>query len=119
MTDTRRVVITGIGLASPIGNTLREATASLKQGEHGVGTRSDWDEIGNLGARLAAEVTGLDLSGYSRKKIRTMGRVALLATYTTQVAIDDAAIDRAITELRPRCDFVKVLGSYPRAEAGG
>ncbi len=93
MTDGHRVVITGIGLASPIGNTLREATASLQRGEHGVGTRPDWDAIGSLGARLAAEVTELDLGGYSRKKTRTMGRVALLSTYATQVAIDDAGVD--------------------------
>ena len=37
MTDERRVVITGIGLASPIGNTLHEATVALQRGEHGVG----------------------------------------------------------------------------------
>lgn len=30
--------------------------------------------------------------------------------------VDDPNVERAIAELRPRCDFVKVLGSYPRAE---
>lgn len=96
MTDVRRVVITGIGLASPIGNSLSEVSAALQRGDHGIGTRPEWEEIRNLRAHLAAEVRGLHLDGYARKMSRTMGRVALLSTYATQAAIDDAGLDLSL-----------------------
>ena len=52
-----RVVVTGIGMASPIGNNLREASArTSREGRHGIVRRPDWDSIGSLGTRLAAEV---------------------------------------------------------------
>jgi 3-oxoacyl-[acyl-carrier-protein] synthase II len=93
VTGRHRVVVTGIGLASPIGHDLREVSTALQEGKHGIGTRPDWDAIGSLGTRLAAEVKDLDLSGYVRHKVRTMGRVALLANYATQEAIDDAGLE--------------------------
>lgn len=93
MSELRRVVVTGIGLASPIGNTLPEVTTALQRGRHGIVTRPDWDSIGSLRTRLAAEVKDLDLSGHPRKKVRTMGRVSLLANYATQNAIDDAGLE--------------------------
>ena len=93
MTGQHRVVVTGIGLASPIGNDLQAVSTALQEGKHGIGTRPDWDAIASLGTRLAAEVKNLDLSGYERHKVRTMGRVALLANYATQMAIDDAGLE--------------------------
>ncbi len=94
MSTRDRVVVTGIGLASPIGHTLEDVTTALQQGKHGIVTRPDWDSIGSLRTRLAAEVRDLDLSKrYPWKKVRTMGRVSLLATYATQTAIDDAGLD--------------------------
>ena len=92
MSGERRVVITGIGLASPIGNSLEEAAAALQRGDHGIVVRRDWDEIGSLGTRLAAQVKGLDSFPYPRRKTRTMGRVALLSTYATEQALEDAGI---------------------------
>ena len=93
MTARRRVVVTGIGLASPIGHSLREISAALQEGRHGIVSRPDWDAIGSLGTRLAAEVKGLDMSGPARSRVRTMGRVALLSNYATQMAIDDAGLE--------------------------
>ncbi len=93
MSNGARVVVTGIGLASPIGHTLEDVTTALQQGKHGIVTRPDWDSIGSLLTRLAAEVRDLELSErYPWKKVRTMGRVGLLATYATQAAIDDAGL---------------------------
>lgn len=94
MTNCRRVAVTGIGLASPIGNSLEEVAVALQHGRHGIVTRPDWDSIGSLGTRLAAEVKDLDLTQFPRKKVRTMGRVALLATYATQRAINDAGLEQ-------------------------
>ena len=89
----QRVVITGVGVASPIGNTLDDALTSLRTGRHGIARMGDWDRIGDLRTRLGG-VVDLDLAGrYPRKKVRSMGRVSLLATYATERAIADAGLD--------------------------
>lgn len=85
-------MVTGIGLASPIGNDLATATASLQQGRHGVVTMPEWAAVQSLSTRLAGVVKDLPLE-YPRKKVRSMGRVALLATYATERAIADAGVD--------------------------
>jgi len=91
----RRVVITGVGLASPIGNTFDEVTHSLQTGRHGVAKIPEFGIIAEMRTRLGAPVTGLELEGrWHRKKTRTMGRVALLATYATEQALTDAGLIR-------------------------
>lgn len=92
----RRVVVTGIGLASPIGNDLRSVSEALRSGRHGIRTKPEWASIRDLDTRLAGEVTDLDLTGYPRKKARTMGRVGLLATYATEQAVNQAGLDEEI-----------------------
>ena len=87
-----RVVITGVGIASPIGNTLRAASGSLRENRHGIMTMPEFGEIEHLQTRLGAPVRGLELS-YPRKKVRTMGRVSLLSLYATEQAVADAGLD--------------------------
>ncbi len=89
---SRRVVITGVGLASPIGNSLDAVSLSLREGRHGICTQDSWDQYGNLATRLAAPVSDLDFSTYPRKKIRTMGRVALLSAYASDRAVEEAGL---------------------------
>jgi len=91
--SAHRVVITGLGLATPIGHSLDAVSAALQQGRHGIVTMPGWADIGQLDTRLAGEIRDLDLSGWPRKKVRSMGRVARLATYATDRAIEDAGIE--------------------------
>lgn len=93
MSEHTRVVVTGVGLTSPIGQSFADASRALQEGAHGIVTRSDWDTVAGLGTRLAGEVVDLDLSNQGRKKTRGMGRVSLLANYATQQAIDDAGLE--------------------------
>lgn len=89
----RRVVITGAGVASPIGNSLAEVSLSLQTDRHGIVTMPEWDRIGDLRTRLAGVVQNLDLDKrWNRKQTRTMGRVALLATYATEQALAMAGL---------------------------
>ncbi len=89
----RRVVITGAGVASPIGHSLAEVGLSLQTGRHGVVTMPEWDQIGDLRTRLGGVVQGLDLERkWNRKQTRTMGRVALLATHATEQALAMAGL---------------------------
>ncbi len=52
-----------------------------------------WDSVKDLATRLAAPAPNVDLENYPRKKSRSMGRVAMLATYATDHAIRDAGLD--------------------------
>jgi 3-oxoacyl-[acyl-carrier-protein] synthase II len=88
----RRVVVTGIGLTSPIGNDLPTAVAALREGRHGIVTMPEWAEIQGLSTRLAGVARDVPFDSYPRKKTRSMGRVALLATYATERALADAGI---------------------------
>ncbi len=88
-----RVVITGVGVASPIGNNLDDLSRSLQTGRHGIVTMPEWDRIADLRTRLGGVVSGLDLTGrWPRKRIRTMGRVALMATYASEQALAMAGL---------------------------
>lgn len=91
MSDRRRIVVTGIGLATPIGNSLRECSSSIREGRHGIQYMPEWDHMQHLQTRLGACVKGLTFN-YPRKKVRTMGRVSLLALHATEQAIADAGL---------------------------
>ncbi|NOY92085.1 MAG: beta-ketoacyl-ACP synthase [Deltaproteobacteria bacterium] len=92
----RRVVITGIGLASPIGNDLELASAALREGRHGITRVEGWGRIGDLSTRLAGRVC-LELEGrWPRQTTRSMGRVAKLAAYASDGAIAQAGLDEAL-----------------------
>ena len=59
---SRRVVITGLGLASPIGNDLDTVSKSLQELRHGIEVQPEWAQIGNLSTRLGASVKGVEAS---------------------------------------------------------
>ena len=89
----RRVVITGIGGISALGHDWPTIAASLKAQKNCVVTMSDWDRFDGLNTRLAAPITDFELpSHYSRKKIRSMGRVAIMATRASELALIDAGL---------------------------
>ena len=88
-----RVVVTGIGLCSPIGNDLASVTASLRAGRHGIVTMPEWASVEGLSTRLAGVAKDVPIGHYPRKKSRSMGRVALLSTYATEQAVTDAGVE--------------------------
>jgi 3-oxoacyl-[acyl-carrier-protein] synthase II len=90
---TRRVVVTGIGLATPIGNDLDTVAAALKTGRHGIVKVPEWGRVTGIETRLAGEVPPIDFTGrWPRQATRSMGRVAKLSAFATDAAIADAAI---------------------------
>jgi 3-oxoacyl-[acyl-carrier-protein] synthase II len=88
----KRVAVTGVGLVSPIGNSLSDASAALREGRGGVRTIAELGDVSQMRTRLGAPAA-LDLSVLPRKRTRTMGRVAQLATWATQRALEDASLD--------------------------
>lgn len=88
----RRVAITGVGLTSPVGDDLASLMAALAEGRHGVRIQQEWARHPELLTRLAAPVH-LDLRGrWPRKTMRSMGRVAQLATYAAEQAVTAAGL---------------------------
>lgn len=68
----RRVVVTGLGVISPVGNTVPEAWENLLAGKSGIGPITRFDASG-FAARIAGEVKGFDVSEYlSPKEARRM-----------------------------------------------
>lgn len=68
----RRVVITGLGIVSPVGNSVTEAWANILAGRSGITKVSRFD-ASRLSCQIAGEVKGFDLSQYlERKEARHM-----------------------------------------------
>jgi 3-oxoacyl-[acyl-carrier-protein] synthase II len=90
---TRRVVVTGMGGISSLGQDWPQIKASLLAQKNCVIPMPEWDRYPNLNTRLAAPVTDFVVpSHYSRKKIRSMGRVSLMATRASELALEHAGL---------------------------
>jgi 3-oxoacyl-[acyl-carrier-protein] synthase II len=90
---SRRVVVTGMAGLSPIGLEWKAVRDALRSGRSGVRRIDDWDEVEGLRTRLGAPVVDFELpADYPRKKIRAMGRVSLLSTRATELALCDAGL---------------------------
>lgn len=87
----RRVVVTGMGIASPLGSTVETAFERLKTYQNCIEYWTELDEIKNMNTRLCAKVTGFQKpEHFTRKVTRTMGTVALMSAVTSENAIKDA-----------------------------
>ncbi|MFC3095370.1 beta-ketoacyl-ACP synthase [Alteromonas sediminis] len=91
MNNNKRVVITGAGVVSSLGNDWSEVKASLQSGISGVRFMDDWQKYEGLGTYLAAPVADFALpEHYTKKKKRSMGRVAQMGVLATERALVDA-----------------------------
>ncbi len=89
----KRVVITGMAGLSPIGLEWAAVADNLKHMRTGIRRMHEWDIYDGLNTRLAAPITDFERPAhYSRKAIRSMGRVALLATRVSELALEDAGL---------------------------
>ena len=90
---TRRVVVTGMGALSPLGMDWAEARETLLARRSCIQFQPEWDTVEGLQSRLGAGIPNFSRpSHYSRKKTRTMGRVALLAARATELALEEAGL---------------------------
>ena len=90
---TNRVVITGVGAYSPIGNDWATIEANLRALKGGVCHMPEWEEYEGLNTKLGAPVTDFELpASFNRKRTRSMGRVAMLATAASERALTDAGL---------------------------
>ena len=89
----RRVVVTGRGAISPLGHDWPSVLAWLKSGRNAVRSFADWSAYKGLNTRLGVPCAPFELpEHYNRKTTRSMGRVALLATRASELALADAGL---------------------------
>ena len=87
----RRVVVTGMGIASPLGSTVETAFERLKTYQNCLEYWAELDEIKNMNTRLCAKVKGfIKPEHFTRKVTRTMGTVALMSSVVSEEALRDA-----------------------------
>ncbi len=112
-----RVVVTGIGLRSPIGHTLAAMRSSFLEGRGGIRTMSGWGGLDGLRTRVGAPCDGIDVNEIPRKSSRTMGRVAVLSALAVRDAIADSGIPSDIIA-SPACgvSFGSTVGSTASQE---
>ncbi len=93
---TRRVVITGMGGVTAFGESWQSVSAvaqRIKQGQNAVRKMPEWQVYEGLHTLLGAPIEDFTLPAhYTRKRIRAMGRVSLLSTRATELALEQAGL---------------------------
>ncbi|MBI4401501.1 MAG: beta-ketoacyl-ACP synthase II [Nitrospirae bacterium] len=89
---TRRVVVTGMGLVTPLGTGLEKTWKAICAGQSGIGPIARFDPT-NLPSRMAGEVKDFDPADYIEKKeIKKMDTFIHYAVGASQMAVDDAGL---------------------------
>jgi len=88
-----RVVITGAGLLTPVGNDLESAWAALLSGASGAGAITRFDATEDFGTRIACEVKGFDPSRYlGPKEVKRADRFVQFAVAVADEAMESAGL---------------------------
>ncbi|HOF30726.1 MAG TPA: beta-ketoacyl-ACP synthase II [Burkholderiaceae bacterium] len=88
----RRVVVTGLGCVSPVGNTVADAWANLLAGKSGIDMITRFDAT-NFSCRIAGEVKGFNVEDYmSAKEARTMDAFVHYGIAAAAQAVADAGL---------------------------
>ena len=110
----RRVVITGMGITSPLGSTVKDAFERLNIYTHCVEHWEKLDEYERLNTSLGAFAKGFEIpEHFTRKVRRTMGNVALMAVVTAEEALRNSGLsgDKVITNGRTGVSYGSSTGS--------
>ena len=95
---SRRVVVTGLGALTPLGNTTDEFWAGLRDGRSGIGPITKFDATG-FPTRIAGEVRDFDPLKYvDRKDARRLDPYLMYAMAAAIMAVEDSGLDAAKTD---------------------
>jgi 3-oxoacyl-[acyl-carrier-protein] synthase II len=112
----RRVVVTGIGGITALGSSWREIEARFRARRNAVRRMPEWDHLTDLGTRLAAPIDHFTPPPHwTRKQLRSMGRVSQLAVRAAELALEDAGLrdDASIRDGRMGVACGSSVGSTP------
>ena len=111
--EKRRAVVTGIGVVSPLGNSVGALYEALRENRSGIRAMTEWHE--HFGKNIAGAPVTLDpneVRKISRKVRRTMGGAALFSGLAAQEAVTQSGIDPALfTSGRVGCIIGSTVGS--------
>jgi 3-oxoacyl-[acyl-carrier-protein] synthase II len=118
----RRVVVTGLGCVTPVGNTVAESWASLLAGQSGIDLITSFD-ASNFACKFAGEVKGFDVTQYMpEKESRHMDRfihlgmaAAIQAVVDSGLPVGDALTYEQATRIG--CNIGAGIGGLPMIEA--
>jgi 3-oxoacyl-[acyl-carrier-protein] synthase-1 len=106
--DLRRVVVTGMGIVSSIGDTIREVTDSLKQGKSGISFIQDYADKG-FKSQVAGKPNAMPEDHVDKRAMRFMGDGAGWCHMSMTQAIADAGLDESIIS-NPRTGLIVGTG---------
>lgn len=90
----RRVVVTGMGVVSPVGNDIQSFWEAMKNGDNGAGMLSRFDATG-FTSQIAAEVKDFDSTRYVDKRdAKKMDRFTRYAVYAAMQAWEDSGLNK-------------------------
>ena len=118
----RRVVVTGLGCISPVGNTVNDAWQTLLAGRSGIGFITKFDAV-DFACKIAGEVKDFDLNAYiSSKEARTMDGFIHYGVAAAVQAVNDSGLpvlDALDEEMAARigCVIGSGIGGLPLIEA--
>ncbi len=110
----RRVVVTGMAGITSLGENWQQIESGLREGRSGIEYMSAWERHPDLNTRLAGPVRDFVMPAhYTRKSLRTMGRVSQLAAVATERALADAGLlgDQQISDGRMGVAYGSSTGS--------
>lgn len=94
-----RVVVTGVGVITPLGNTVEKFWKSLINGESGIDTVTKFD-VSEFPTKVAAEVKDFEPTLYiDKKEARRMDRFIQFAVASAKLALEDSQIDLSKVDL--------------------
>ncbi len=111
---TKRVVVTGMALTSPLGSNIDACFESLLKLENCVEYNKDLDRYQRLNTRLSAHVKDFEIPPtYNRKVTRTMGPLSIMAVRTAEQALEDSGLlgDEIITNGQTGVSYGSSSGS--------
>src|SRR5437667_9106765 len=110
MNNDRRVVITGLGAITPLGNDVETFWSNLKKGVSGISKIEMFDTTA-YDCKIGGEVRGFDPKAFFKnpKDVRRTDRFAQLALAAAKMALDDSGID--VEKLRRRDRFGVIVSS--------
>ncbi|GAA4099757.1 beta-ketoacyl-ACP synthase I [Zhongshania borealis] len=97
----KRVVVTGMGIVSSIGNDMSEVLTSLQEGKSGIAFNEKYKEMG-FRSQISGSIKNLDLKEHiDRKQLRFMGDAAAYAYIAMQEAVSDSGLaDDQVSNVR-------------------
>ncbi|MFM9836055.1 MAG: beta-ketoacyl-[acyl-carrier-protein] synthase family protein [Methylophilaceae bacterium] len=116
--ELRRVVITGIGIVSPLGNTPSTFFSNVTQGKSGIGLiNSEFAEL--LDCKISAQAEFDGAHYFTKQQLALMDRVSQFALYSAQQAAEDANLNLTVEDLnRTGCYLGTGMGGANSTEEG-